>query len=156
MPKSEPRSRAWWLIPVGCLGAFVFCCGLPVSIGLVLFGAIKSSTPYQESLARAQANPEVQELLGEPIEAAFLVSGSIEVNGPNGHAGLSYDVSGPKGTATVTLDADKVGGEWTYNILKVQPTTGRETINLLGEQVSDAPALPAPDAAPAEDVPADE
>ncbi|MCA9110292.1 MAG: hypothetical protein KDA52_10110 [Planctomycetaceae bacterium] len=141
---SESSGRKWWLIPVGCLGAVVFCCGLPLMILPIVFGAIKSSTPYQESLTRVQANPACQQLLVEPIAPSFLVSGSINVNGPEGHAAFSYDVSGPQGTANVVLDADKVDGKWIFNTLMVHPSEGGASIDLLGAAVdADATVSPA-------------
>lgn len=151
LPPSKSTSPIKWLIPIGCLGAIIFCCGLPVSIGFIVFGAIKSSTPYQESLARVQASPEVQQILGQPIEPAFLVMGNIEVNGPSGQASLSYGISGPQGDATVVVDADKANSEWTFNVLKVLPTGGGDEIDLIVEADGDGPDAAASDESPIED-----
>ncbi|MCA9074295.1 MAG: cytochrome c oxidase assembly factor 1 family protein [Planctomycetaceae bacterium] len=151
---TESTGRKWWLIPVGCFGAIVLCCGLPLVLVPIVFGAIKSSTPYQESLARVQASPEVQAVIGQPIEPAFWVNGNIEVNGPNGKASLSYAVSGPQGTATVTLDADKVVDRWTFNVLKVVQAGEGDAIDLLAED--DGSDGPASDVAPIENDETDE
>jgi hypothetical protein len=98
-------------------------------------------------------DPRVREVLGEPIEPAFLVSGNVNVTNGAGHAELTYDVSGPKGTATVVVNADKAGGEWTFNTLEVRPSGGAQPINLIEPKpVEDAP----PEARPDEGEPLDE
>jgi hypothetical protein len=127
---SQPPGPTWWgrnwkwVVPVGCLTPVVVCCG---GIGLLVtfvFGALKSSEVYGDALSRARASEEVKTLLGEPIEAGFLVSGKVEVRDSTGTADLSIPVTGPKGSATIHAVATKTAGRWNYSTLEVADGSG--------------------------------
>lgn len=83
-------------------------------------GSIKSSTAYEMAISRATENETVLEALGEPIEAGFFVSGSIQTSGGSGNADLSIPISGPKGEATLYVTANKEAGEWIPQTMIVQ------------------------------------
>ena len=133
---SQPPARTWWsrnwkwVVPVGCLTPAILCCGGGGLILTFVFGALKSSEVYTDALARAKANEEVRTLLGEPIEAGFWVSGSVEVGGTSGKADLSIPVSGPKGSATLHAVAIKTGGKWVYSTLEAVPQDSGAPIDL--------------------------
>ena len=132
----QPPQRTWWsrnrkwVVPVGCLTPLLVCSGLTTLIVFLVFGAIKSSDVYTEALAKAKTHEEVNTLLGEPIEAGFWVSGSIEVSGPSGKADLAIPIAGPKGSATLYVVATKAAGRWQYSTLEVAPTAGGARIDL--------------------------
>jgi hypothetical protein len=142
---TPPNERGWWgrnwmwAVPVGCLAPLVLCCG---GIGLIIsivFGAIKSSEPYGEAVARAQGSPALQAELGQPIEPGFFPSGSIQVGfdapgGRTGHADLSIPVSGPKGSATVRAVAEKTDAGWTFATLEAVIPGRERPIDLLSEK----------------------
>ena len=124
-------SRNWkWVIPAGCLGALVLCVGSVVALVAVIFGMIKSSDAYTESVAKARSSSEVKNLLGEPIEPGFWLTGKIQVSGPAGNADLAVPLSGPKGTATLYVVATKVAGKWEYSTVEVAPDGGGARIDL--------------------------
>ena len=138
-PKKNWFSRNWkWVVPVGVLVsglALVVCCvvgGAAAIYGGVnsILGILKSHPAFQDSLEMVQADARVQELLGTPIEAGSLVSGSISETPVDGTAELSYPVSGPKGSGTVYVSAKKVEGEWvlTRVVLKMDKTGERLVI----------------------------
>ena len=116
----EKKSRLGCIV-VGIVIAFLavlLICGGIVGVGMVgLFTAIKSSDPYTESLSRAQANTELIENLGEPIDAGFIVQGNINLNNDDGQAELNYSVSGPKGSAQVHVVGTKTDGTWNYQTM---------------------------------------
>ncbi len=142
VPPTESAGRKWWLIPVGCLGAVVLCCGIPLAILPIVFGALKSSAPYQESLAIVKEDPTVLKNLGEPIEPSFFVTGNISVGDQGGQAAMSYDISGPKGSGTVVFDANKAGGEWRFTLLEVRVAgVGQPTIFLVREPDESPPQI---------------
>ena len=91
---TEQVRRSWWgrnwkwVVPAGCLVPVVICGGFVALLITVVFGAIKSSGAYTESLALVKQHPVAQQLLGDPIEPGFIVTGSINVSGPSGDAGL--------------------------------------------------------------------
>jgi Cytochrome oxidase complex assembly protein 1 len=133
-PRPSWWSRNWkWALPVGCVTPVVLCGGLVGGILLIVFGAIRSSDVFTESLSYAKASPNVRAALGEPIEAAYFVSGSISVHGESGNAELEIPISGPKGSATIHVVAKKVDGKWVYSKLEVEPKMGGR-INLLTER----------------------
>ena len=114
-------ARNWkWMVPVGCLGLIVAAVAVVLIIVLVVFGAIKSSDVYQEALRRAQTSPAVVSALGQPVEAGWLVSGSVNVNSGGGEADLKIPISGPKGNGTVYAVATSSGGDWDYSKLEVE------------------------------------
>lgn len=87
---SSPKRRNWWsrnwkwVLPVGCLAPLLVCGGLVTLIVVLVFGVIKSTDVYQDSLTAVRADPQLQAELGTPIEAGFLVTGSIEISGSSG------------------------------------------------------------------------
>src|SRR5207244_4022815 len=93
-PKRNWWGRNWkWVVPAGCLAGVLLCGGVvALTVGLV-FGAIKSSEPYTEALARAKADDRVKDLLGEPVEAGYWVTGEISISGPSGKADLAIPIS---------------------------------------------------------------
>jgi len=85
-----------------------------------------------ESVAVVRASPEVQILLGAPIESGEVLSGVTEIipNPPFAHAVLSYSVSGPLGDATVRAVADRTGSTWLFSALVVEVASGGRRIEL--------------------------
>lgn len=138
----KPRKNWWgrnwlWVVPTGCLTAIVVVVAIPVLLVVLVFGFLKSNNAYTGSLAIVEADAAVQSALGMPIEAGWLVSGSINVSGGSGDADLSYDVAGPQGRATVYVTAQRQAGTWQYDSLRVHLHADDRELDLL------APAGPA-------------
>lgn len=129
------RRRSWfgrnwfWLVPLVCLLPVLGCGGLVA----LLFGMLKGSEPYQQSLRRVQGHAEVRAALGQPVEPSFVVMGSIHYRNRDGDADLTYDVSGPNGSGTVHVVADKRAGAWTLKTLDVTLHATNRRIDLLGD-----------------------
>jgi len=134
---NQPAQRTWWnrnwkwVVPVGCITPLVCCGGFFGVILTIVFGAIKSSDPYKDSVARATADARVVELLGEPIEPGFFVTGNINVQNDSGDANLVIPLSGPKGSGTLHVVAEKTAGKWNNSTLEVRSADGATTIDLL-------------------------
>jgi hypothetical protein len=125
-PKKGWFARNWlWFLPVVGLSSFCVCC---LGCGGIFFGVmqtIKSSEAYQMALAHVQNDPEVRELLGEPIvEAGFMPLGQVNVNNGAGDAELYFQVSGPKGQASVSANALRENGQWELTYVEVTPDDG--------------------------------
>ena len=133
MSVNPPAKRSKWLllIPVGCAGVLVLCCGFFGVIYTLVSGTMRQSEPYRDALGAARDNVEVIEALGEPIEAGFFVTGSINSSGGVGSANLSIPISGPKGSATIYVVAEKYAGTWEYQTMVVD--TGADRIDLIDE-----------------------
>lgn len=131
--EAKPDRRSWWsrhwkwVVPTVILLPVFSCVGVLTLIVSLIFGMIKGSEPFEDSLRAARANPQIQAALGTPIEPDFLVTGSINLSGPSGDANLAYGISGPNGTGTVFVTGDKSAGVWTYSTLlaEIDPTGQR-------------------------------
>ena len=134
---NPPEQKGWfgrnwkWFIPTGCLSMFliaVVCIGAVVYFAL---GSIKSSYVYQEALNKAKSNPAVVSQLGEPIEAGWRISGTINVNGESGNAEVKIPVSGPKKSGAIHATAIKKLGQWDFSALEVEIEGVTKRINIL-------------------------
>lgn len=118
------KSRNVWLLSCGIITAVLIlifaCTAFILGIFAVVFGAMRSSTPYQEALYAVQTDATAIDALGEPIEASWLMSGSINTNGNSGDASFSIPVSGPRGKGTIFVEAQKSAGVWHYDQLYLQ------------------------------------
>jgi hypothetical protein len=122
----------------GCLKWSLIGCGIVIVLGVAfcavvaifIFGAIKRSDVYKGALERAQNDPRVIAALGTPIEAGWVVSGSVHVDNREGNAEINFPISGPKGKAKVHAIATIDEGKWKYETLTVQPEGGGGVIDL--------------------------
>lgn len=123
-----------WLVLGAVGGGLLLLGGLVFVIFMIVATAVRSSDVYQTSVARAQNDSRVLELLGAPVHPGLLVSGSIRVENRNGDADLSIPLSGPRGDAKLTVVAEKRGAEWRYEMMQVQAGDAESgTIDLLHE-----------------------
>ena len=134
-PPKKSNPLAW--LAIGCAVAFVAVVAFVVVILVVVFGSMRSSTPYKDSVAIAQSDPRVITALGSPVKPGLFLSGSINTKNDSGEAKLAIPLSGPKGKGTLHVEASKVRGNWSYSLVKVVGT-GWE-INLLPESPGTAP-----------------
>jgi Cytochrome oxidase complex assembly protein 1 len=127
-------TRNWkWFVPTGCLTIIVLFACFSLSIVLIVFGVLKSTDIYKDTVAKARANPAVVEALGSPIKEGMFVSGNTGTTGDAGEANLAIPISGPKGKGTIYVVAKKVAGEWKPSVLVVEVEKTKERINLIGE-----------------------
>jgi hypothetical protein len=117
-----------WLV-LGCSGLVVV--GVLGAVGFVslVMGGVKRSGAYQEAMERVRAHPAAVAALGEPIEAGFLVTGSVSVEGPSGEATLGIPVEGPRGEGTLYVEATKRADRWDFELLELA-VEGGERIDL--------------------------
>ncbi|MCL4395012.1 MAG: cytochrome c oxidase assembly factor 1 family protein [Chloroflexi bacterium] len=114
---------------VGCLGVGGCISGILVilvvamivgGVFYLIMGSFKSSPVYLEAMKAAQANPDVVQALGSPIQSGLLVTGSISEQGISGDASLVIPISGPRGNGTLYASARKGNGVWRFYTLAVQ------------------------------------
>ncbi len=111
----------------GCLGAVIttllgIACFVGLGGGILFFimSQFRSSPVFTEALKAAQADPRVVAELGTPIEAGWLIMGSLEEQGISGDASLSIPISGPRNSGTLYAAARKGNGVWQFYTLAVQ------------------------------------
>jgi hypothetical protein len=115
---------------LGCLGILAV---ITLCVGGILFlvtGAFRSSDVYQEALAAAQNDPEVQAALGTPIEPGWFVMGSMETSGLSGTADLRIPIHGPDGSGTLFAGARRENGVWRFYTLAVE-VDGQDNVIVL-------------------------
>jgi len=125
--------RNWpWVIPVGgCLTVillFVF------GVGAIFFGvtkALKNNTPYVYTVELAKSDRQVIAALGEDVDANGMPNGTVSLNEDNGNADFVIPLKGAKGKGSLVVKAEKIDGEWVYEILYVLIKDSQEQINLL-------------------------
>jgi len=136
----KPTSPFVW-VGLGCGLVFFGIVGFIAFILFVVFSSMRSSTPYQEAVRRAQSDPRVIEMLGQPVNVGWFISGSIKTQNRDGYANLSIPISGPRGKATIDVSAVKRRGQWIYNEIIV--TKEKEEIDLLSPPESPDTSPPA-------------
>ena len=137
-PATPPPQRNWWqrnwkwFVPTGCLTLIAAIMAFVACIVLIVFGALRSTDTYKTAVARAKANPRLQQAIGTPMETGWLVSGSTHVTGGSGSSELSIPIEGPRGKATIYVVATKSAGDWEYSKMVVKVDGSNETIDLSG------------------------
>lgn len=127
-------SRNWpWIIPVGgCLTVIVL---IVLGIGAAIFGVTKvisGSQPYEYAIEQATTNPDVNALLGSPVETNGIMQGNISVkSGGSGQVDIRIPLKGSIGEGSVAIVGEKIEGEWVYEKLYVYIQDTGEEINLL-------------------------
>ena len=131
-PNSTWLARNWkWLLPAAILLLFLLFASFVGGILFIVESSFRHSDSYVQALARARANPQVVEKLGQPIEAGWTASGSINVSGSTGDADISVPISGPKGKGTLYVVAKKSAGRWEFQTLQFEFEGERDRIDLL-------------------------
>jgi hypothetical protein len=90
-----------------------------------------NSEPYKQAVAKASADTQVREAIGEPIRPAWLVSGQLNVTGSTGSANLLIPISGSRGKGSIRAVASKSGGVWRFTDLRVNIAGRSDSIDLL-------------------------
>ncbi len=134
VPAKGGSGSKWVLFGCGgCLGLVALGVVFIAVIFFFVFGALKNTDVYQTALKRAQSSSEVQAALGTPVEAGFMMSGSVSVNNGQGTADITIPISGPKGNADVVAKATSQPGQtWQYTVLEVHVTGSDQVIDLRG------------------------
>jgi len=126
-------ARNWiWVVPTG--GCLLVIIGILVVAGGLVWGVsnmITDSDAYQVALEQAQANEQVIELLGEPIEQDGMTSGNIEYNNGVKSSELGIPIKGPEGNAIIYVEGTGKGDNWEYSVMEVYVETEDITIDLL-------------------------
>lgn len=116
----QKKSSPWMWLGIGCGVLAIGIVAFVAFIVIVVFGSMRSATPYQEPLALAQSDSRVIQALGSPVKAGYFFSGSINTKNRDGDANLSIPLHGPKGGGILEVRATKSAGKWTYQVMQVE------------------------------------
>jgi hypothetical protein len=134
---SVPPTQGWlkrnwkWAVPVGLLGAFLLNRGLLLLLMAGALVAVRWSAVFELAMTRVRSNAVSMEALGTPINAGFVVSGSIGWNAPPGTADVTIPVSGPRGAGTLHVVGRESAGKWTLTTLQLALTGSGRRIDLV-------------------------
>jgi hypothetical protein len=134
MQKSWLERHPHWKIPLGFLTLLVLIIVFGGIVMTIITTTFRNSDVYHQAMTRAAADPQVREQVGEPIQAAWLISGDLQVSGGTGSANLSIPVSGPRSKGVIRAVASKNGGAWRFTYLQVNVNGRSEPIDLLSVQ----------------------
>lgn len=131
------REKSWftknwgWLLGGGCLSIIIVVVIIIAGAAYKIADAVKGSEPYAYAYSKAIENEEVIAALGEPIETNGL--GNTKYNHTNGSstANLIIPIKGQNNEGNITVEAEKINDEWTYNLMYVTLSGETESINLL-------------------------
>ena len=129
----ENKTKVFGCLGLGCGGLIVLIVVIAVGIFMAAASAVKSSDTYMMAMERAESSPAIVEALGKPIEAGFMINGSVNATGPSGHADISIPLSGPKGEGKLFIVGEKSAGLWKFSTLDFEGPSGAR-VNLLLEK----------------------
>ena len=121
------RNRKWVLL--GFVGFVLLSAGGVAAITSIM----KSSGGYAEAVQLAKTDCLVQEALGKPIEPGWFVSGTVNVSGASGNSELSVPLKGSRRAGRLYIVAEKVAGNWEYDMLQLNVDGRSDNIDLLSE-----------------------
>ena len=128
MSATQKHGFRWYYIPLGCGGMLALMVVAGLTISIIAMSMIRQSEPYAEAMRLAEADPQVLEVLGSPIEAGRFVTGQIQTNPAGGSADLSIPVSGPNGEGHIFVNAVKLAGRWQYNLVELEFAGGARVV----------------------------
>lgn len=119
------KTSPWVWIGLGCGAMVVGSIAFGAFIVFIVFGALRSSQPYQDGLRAARADARVTDALGTPIKPGWLMTGSIKTVNDSGSANIMFTISGPKSDGAMRVIGTKADGHWTYTVMQFRPRIGR-------------------------------
>lgn len=123
--------RNWALAGLAVLLALPLLMGLFFYLISLIF---TSSDAYKLSLEQVRANKSVIEIMGEPIQPGWFITGQIKTSGASGTANLSIPISGPNCSGNAISRSTKIDGEWKFHLLIVKFDCNSDTIVLINER----------------------
>ena len=109
-----------------------------------IFGVLKDNDAYRMSMQEITSSPAVTAALGNPIDAGFWVTGTINVDlvEGTGQAQLNIPLSGPKASGSALSQALRTDGKWVIELLMVKVDGQAEPIVLVNLRSRPIPGSP--------------
>jgi hypothetical protein len=99
-----------------------------IAMAPLIMVLLKQSEAHAMAMRELRGNALVVQTLGEPVEAGFWMTGSVDVKNGSGAATLNIPVSGPKGSGTAYVTATKRFGTWSLDTLVLKIDGGQQII----------------------------
>ena len=125
----------------GCLLIVVGIVGLIVLIFTIVFVSIRNSDGVNVAVERAEKAPGVIEVLGEPIEMGWLITGKTKGDFTSKSVRVEIPLSGPKASGKLYAEGSKSGdSDWTFVTLELAVDGGKRLQLLNAQPEAEAPA----------------
>jgi YD repeat-containing protein len=129
----------------GVLAPLLIAFGSIVILGVMSAAAIllafrarfRANPFYQESLAIARSSPDLQSVLGQPIEEDWFTFGSTEHVYGSDFAEWTASLKGPKGGGRLHGVANRIGASWHYSRLLFSLDAPGKTVDITPPPVKD-------------------
>lgn len=126
-PRKGKSGCFWASLSIGCLTVLLLTCGGFILLGFFGFtAALRSTEPYQQALKAAQNDPEVQQAVGENIEASWPMTGSINNTNGQESVDIEFTVKGSKGSGKVHVRGQRNNGPWQYDQIEFSDSSGNK------------------------------
>ncbi len=135
LPEQGWWKRNWsWVLPIGgCLTVLII---IGVSIGSIFFGVstmLEDSVPLEYALEKINADPDIVEQMGSPIEKNGIIQGEFNWTDDEKSADMNVPIKGPEDSGTLFIKATAKGDNWTYHEIRVV-VQDNEELDLLDEE----------------------
>jgi len=120
------RNWKWALPSGGCLTILII---IAILIG-VAFNTVSKSTSivaYINVVAELQANKEVAQALGKPIE---ILEEGYDPEVSKDHLDVQMQLDGQKADGTLIVKADKIDGKWVYSMCTITVEGTNQVIDI--------------------------
>ena len=118
----------------GCLVLVSLFLLVVIGFVIMVFCFIRGSDAAEMAMTAVRSTPEAVQLLGEPIEKGYWVTGSINTENGRQYANVRVPVSGPKGSGVVHLVGTCESGQaWVHTTLMLELGDQRLPLRISGE-----------------------
>lgn len=125
--------RNWkWFIPIFAIIMVLTAVLISSGLGEItadIAQAYQDTELYENALEKVNANPKVNELLGEvqPLGKMAILEGETRYNNNHQTVNSTVRITGTKGKGKMDISADKINGQWNYSIINVRIKNGTNT-----------------------------
>ncbi|WP_245569862.1 cytochrome c oxidase assembly factor Coa1 family protein [Flavobacterium soli] len=136
------REKSWgvrnwkWLVPITALLIMIIAF-LSLTSGLMSFAqAYAEPALYENALEKARQNERVSEVLGtiQPVDKLTILEGNVVYAEDHNAVNLTFRVTGSKGKGKMDIQANKIDGNWEYELIKIRIKKPEEEIIVLGNE----------------------
>lgn len=136
------REKSWgvrnwkWLVPITAL-LIVIIAFLSLTSGLMSFAqAYAEPALYENALEKACQNERVSEVLGtiQPVDKLTILEGNVVYAEDHNSVDLTFRITGTKGKGKMDIQANKIDGNWEYELIKIRIKKPEEEIIVLGNE----------------------
>lgn len=120
--------RNWkWALPSGGCLTIIIIIAIIVITGINSLSKNTSIMAYINAITKIQANTEVAQALGKPIE---IRDETYDPEASTDHLDVEMQLDGQKADGTLVLKADKIEGKWVYSVFTITVEGTGQVIDL--------------------------